>query len=98
MADKTTTPSELCAKIAKFIDRNGKVLEKGSDPFNAYLRMEYIKGDMKATLNASQSPYSNGSTIVQVEVNGRNVLTGKGDMWLKFGTVDVEPGEWMDTF
>lgn len=90
------TPQDLAMQVAKFIDRNGRVLEKQSTPQSVHLKMVYETGDIKADLSAYQHAQGNGSTQVRVTVAGKEVFKASGDGFQRFTKAFIDTGAWMN--
>ncbi len=87
--------AKLAADLAQKIDKTGKVLHKDSSPVHALLEMELVVGKTKASLRATSSPFSNGSTHVIVKEGRKVLFEATGDMWLRMKVdKDVNPGSW----
>jgi len=86
---------ELAKRLAELIDRNGMVNSKSSSPFLATLKMTLKRGKLTARLVANQSPYTNGSTFVEVKRGRTCLFEASGDMHLRMSVrKDVASGTW----
>ena len=79
MIKKTKKPRKDFAKTCLlFVDRNGTVLDKGSNPYSSFLRMDYKEPGLSMHIHCTQSPYGNGYCLVKATVNKKLVFEAEG--------------------
>jgi hypothetical protein len=73
---ETDAKIDLAWRCMKFVDKNpkSKILDRGSNPFSAWLHMSYKGRGLSIEFKNMVSPYSNGSVWVKVMVRKRIVF------------------------
>lgn len=92
---------ELAWDIIKFIDRNGKIVDRGSNPYNSWLHMKYKIGNTEGEFKVQQSPYSNGSAILEVKDSDKlvfKIIGNLGSALYNSKTEVFEHGDWENAF
>jgi len=62
-----------------FIDRNGTVIHKNSNPMLSQLSMKYDKQDLKAEMSVTAHAMGNGSCSAKIEFKGEIVYAANGN-------------------
>lgn len=84
-------------KVLVFVDRNGIVLSKSSNPMSANLKMEYKKDELYIEMKAYAHCMGNGSCSATIKYKNKVVYNAGGSFTSSPFNTKVEvykPGKW----
>ena len=84
-------------KVLIFVDRNGVVESKTSNPMSSSLKMSYASGDLKIKMQAYSHCQGNGSCSAKVTYKDKVVYEASGGFTATCHNVIVKkykPGDW----
>lgn len=88
---------DFLLKVLVFVDRNGKIESKNSNPMSCSLQMAYDANDLKIKMSAYSHCQGNGSCGAKVTYKGKVVYDASGNFTTRpFNTTAKKhsPGNW----
>lgn len=92
-----TTEDKFLEKVLVFVDRNGSIEDKISNPMSCSLKMSYASKDLKINMQAYSHCQGNGSCSAKVIYNGKVVYEASGGFTSTCHNVTAKvhkPGDW----
>lgn len=94
---KLADPDQYLEDVLVFVDRNGYIVSKDSNPMSCSLHMEYDKSDLKVKMNAYSHCQGNGSCNATVTYKGKVVYQANGSFTSRpynSAVTKYVPGAW----
>ncbi len=79
------------------VDRSGKVLNKGGNPFSSWLEMTKTVEGLTIHFRVQNSPHSNGSAWIKVTEANKTLLEASGNFTVaayNMKATTYTPGDW----